>query len=296
MAQETLAASLTEIVRSEKIAEQILAYGIDATVILPLVRQIDLAGQGTYTASFPQWEKDAVSDLTTEGTTTFSNVELQTTEVATISCAVVGILREFSKLAERSNMLGDAEIIRFTMEDSGKLCFDEVENDLAALFSGLTTSVGSTGVDMSVANHVQAIAKMRTQKCRGNYVAVYDDQAHSDLLVSIAGSTGAVFGNANVSQSMLNANSDGYMGNLFGVDCWVTNLTDTANTGADVVSAMFCNGSSTPAYAAFGLAVLWNPEADMLFLPDQNSRQVAVSMAYGCGRISDFGCKIVTDA
>ena len=154
MASETTRTSLTEIVNSEVIAEIILQYAADATVLSPLTRVMNLAGRASAVASFPQWELDAVSDITTEGTTALSNVELQTTEVATITAAAVGILREVTEGAWNTNMLGRDGLMQFLVEDGARLCVLEVENDLAALLSGFTTTVGSTGVDLSVANFV----------------------------------------------------------------------------------------------------------------------------------------------
>lgn len=297
MAAETTKTSLTEIVNSEAIAELILMYAHDQTVIAPLVRVKDLAGLSTPTASFPQWELDAVSDITTEGTTALSNVELQTTEVAVISAAQVGILREVTDFAMATNMLGPDGLMQFIVEDGARLCMLEVENDLAALFSGFSTTVGTSTQDLTVANFVEAIAKLDTANARGRKVCVLDDQQAYDLRAAVAASTGTVFANSSQNlQSVLNANNAGYVGELFGVPIWLTNLTDTANTAADVVGAMFIDGNASPSYAALGMALLWQPRVKMVGLPDQAADQIAITMAYGVGRISDFGVDITTDA
>lgn len=297
MALETLSSSLTEIVNSEAIASLIMAYGSDALVIAPLCRVENIAGRATATASFPQWELDAVSAITTEGTTSLSNVELQTTEIAAITAAQVGIMREITDFAQEVNLLGPDGIKRFIVEDGGRLCLLNLENDLAALFSGFSTTVGNMGVDLSVANFVQAIATLDTKNARGRKVCVLDDQQAFDLRASVAASTGTVFANSSTgAQSILNANSNGFVGELFGVPIWLTNLTDTANTGADVVGAMFIDGSTDPQYAGFGITMLWMPRVKQIPLPDQVSDQIAITMAYGVGRISDFGCDLTTDA
>jgi hypothetical protein len=296
MAAETTRTSLTEIVNSEAIQDLILMYGYDKTVISPLCRVADLRGRSTAVASFPQWELDAVSDITTEGTTTLSNVELQTTEVATITAAAVGVLRHVTMHASATNMLGADGLMRFIVEDGARLCVLELENDLAATFSGFSNSVGQTGTDLSIANFVEAIAKMDAANARGRRVAVLDDQAASDLRTAISSTTGTVFAGAPALQSVLNANSDAFVGVLFDVPIWLTNLTDTANTNADVVSAMFVDGAASPEYAALGIALLWEPTMQAVAAPEALAEQVAISMAYGVGRISAFGVKIVTDA
>lgn len=297
MATETTKTSLTEIVNSEAIADLMLMYAYDNSVIFPLCRVMNLAGKNTAVASFPQWELDAVEDVTTEGTTTLSNVELQTTETATISAAQIGILREVTDFAYATNMLGEDGLKSWIVEDAGRLCALEVENDLAALFSGFTLSAGATTVDLSVANFVEAIAKLDTACARGRKVCVLDDQQAYDIRAAVAASTGTVFANANQSlQSVLNANNAGLVGELFGVPIWLTNLTDTANTAADVVGAMFIDGSTDPLYASLGMALLWEPRVKSVVLAAEVSEQIAVTMAYGVGRISQFGCDITTDA
>lgn len=297
MAAETTSTSITEIVNSEVIAEQMIMYGYDEAVLSPLCRVKNLAGLGSATASFPQWEKDATADVTTEGTTTLSNTELQTTEVATISAAQVGILREVTDFAMATNTLGPDGLMRFIVEDGARLCVLELENDLAALLSGFSDSVGTTGQDFSIANFVEALAKLDTLNARGRKVCVLDDQQAFDLRAAVAASGSSVFANsANAAQSVLNARSDAYVGELFGVPIWLTNLTDTANTNADVVGAMFIDGSDRPDYASLGIALLWEPKVSMVEAPDEVAKKVAITMAYGCGRISGFGVDITTDA
>jgi len=296
MANETRTTSLTEIVNSEAIAELIIMYAHDQTVIAPLTRVKNLAGMFTATASFPQWELDAVEDIT-EGTTTMTNVELQTTEIATIAAAQMGVLREVTDFAMATNILGPDGLMQFVIEDGARLCALELENDLAALFSGFATTVGSTGVDLSVANVVEAIARLDTANARGRKVLVLDDQQAYDIRAAVAASTGTVFANsAQATQSVLNANNAGFVGELFGVPIWLTNLTDTANTGADVVGAMFIDGNTDPMYAGLGMALVWQPRVKALTLPDQVAEQVAITMAVGVGRISGFGVDITTDA
>lgn len=298
MATETTRTSLTEIVNSEAIAEVILDYAADKIVIYPMTRVMNLSGRSTATASFPAWEKDAGEDVTTEGTTTLSNVELQTTEIATITASQVGILREVTDFAAAVSILGEGGLAQFIVQDGTYLCMEMLEDDLAALFSTASTSVGSSGTDLSVANFVEAMARLDTNKARGRKVCVLDDQQAFDIRAAVAASNATVFGNATTgAQSILNARTDAYVGELFGVPIWLTNLTDTANTAADVVGSMFIDASSNPSCTPYGVAVVWEPRLRSLQLPDQVSTQMAVTMCYGVGEILDYAhVKLVTDA
>lgn len=292
MATETTSTSITELTNSEVIADVIIQAASDATVISPLSRVLDLAGKQSSVASFPQWELDAVSSLSEAGT--LSNVELQTTEVATISAAQVGILREVTDFAVA---VGPDNLMDFVTGDGARLCILELENSLASRFAGFGTTVGTTTVDMSIANYVEAISKMGTQNARGRIVGVWDDQQAFDLRAAVAASSGAVFANAgNPQQTILNANTSGFIGELFGVPNWVTNLTDTANAGADVVGSMFIDGNTNPDFAGLGIALLWMPRIKQVSLAAEVAEQVAITMAFGTGRISDFGVDVTTDA
>ena len=295
MSEETTRTSLTEIVNSEMIQETIISYAIDASVIAPLCRVANLAGRATAVASFPQWELDAVASVN-DGSA-LSNTELQTTEVATVTAASVGVLREVTQMAMATNLLGADGLLRFVVEDGGRLCMADLENSLASRFSGFTTTVGTSGADFSISNFVEGISRMGTKNARGRIVSVIDDQQAFDLRTAVGTSTSAVFANsAQSNQSVLNANTNAFVGELFGVPVWMTNLTDTANTGADVVGAMFIDGNLHPEFAGIGIALLWMPTLRSVAQPGAVAEEMAITMAYGTGRISDFGIDFTTDA
>ncbi len=295
MAAETISSSLTEIVNSEAISRVIIEASRNVAVTSQLCAFMDLTGMSTGTASFPQWELDAVSAITTEGTSTLSNVELQTTEVGAIATSTVGILREVTKRAEDLNMLGAAGLIDYIERDGANLCVLDLENSLVSRFSGFSTSVGTSGQDMSVANFVEARSRMDTLNAHGPKAAVVDDQQAFDLRAAVAASTGVVFSDPSL-QNLFKDQIPGSVGTLFGVPTFVTNLTDTANTGDDVVGAMFINGRAAPNYAAIAYAAIGLPKVMMSPSPSEVADLIAIYWDYGTGRVSNYGVQIVTDA
>lgn len=298
MATETTSTTLTELVQPEIIEQLILDYAIDKFVMLDKVR-VGTPGQGN-TWSFPAWVKDSGTDFT-EAASTFTNDNLETTENATITAAEVGIMRELTDYAAASVKMGEGALMQFIVEDGAALCLEMAEDDLVALFASASSSAGSTGVDCSVADFVAAMGKLNTGKARGPRFAVLDDQALLDLQSAVAASQAAVFANAaNGAQDLLRHCCDtdtGYVGSLFGCPIWYSNLTDTANTAADVVSGILINGAARPVNAPIGFVQMWAPRVRELYLPDQVGRQIVTTMCYGCGEISDFNyAKLVTDA
>lgn len=291
MANETLSSSLTEIVNSEAIAPLIMDYAIDNVVIAPLCRWMDLAGKATATGSFPRWIKDAGADLT-EGND-LSNTELETSENTALVAAMVGILREVSDFAADTNILGRAGLMQMIVQDGAKLCTEMLEDDLATVFASASTSVGTSGVDFSIANFVEAIASLDTNKARGPRWCVLDDQQNSDFLKAVASSTATTL--TAEGKSVLHTETQGRV--FLGVPVYMTNLTDTANGGADVVGAMGVDGTAMPSNAPIGIVSLWQPRLKTVSDPYTVSEVVSITMAYGCGEISDFNyVKIVTDA
>lgn len=294
-ATATTTTTLTQMVQAEVLNQAIKDYLIDANVITPLCEYRSIAGQSTKALSTVLVAKDVGADIT-EGTAMALD-DLTSSEVS-ITVAQVGIFRQVTEFVSQTNMLGAQGLFSLVVNDGAALVLEMLEDDLAALFASATGgTIGTTGVDLSVSDFVTAIAKMRTAKVRGQYVCVLDDQQGLDLMNAVAASTGAVFGSGSVDQSVLNSGSDGYLGSLFNTPIWVSNLTDTANAGADVVGSMFAAPGGSKNHSPYTIAELWGPKVSYLEEPTLPSYQISTTMAYGVGITHPTAAlKIVTDA
>jgi hypothetical protein len=295
MGNETGTSDLTNIINSEVIEQTIADYLIDGNVIAPLVTYRSLANRASLTHTFVRWTKDTASDITEE--TGISDNTAMATAQNTVTVAQVGIAREITTLAAETNTMGPEGIMRRAVQDGVALCQEAREDDLAALFISLTgTTIGSSGVDMSVANAIEAIARMRTAKARGSFVMVVDDQQQHDLLQGIASATGTVWSNS-ANQTLMNSRSDGFIGELAGTNIWYTNLTDTTNTAADVVGGIWVDPQSNDEHCALALVELWAPRVMSRPDPLMVSQEMSIVTAYGVGvKHAAAGCPIVTDA
>ena len=294
-ATATTTTTLTEMVQAEVLNQAIKDYLIDANVIMPIVEYQSIAGKNTKALSTILITKDTGADIT-EGTAMTVD-DLDSSDVS-ITVAQVGIYRQVTEFVSQTNMLGKDGLFNLVVNDGIALVLEMVEDDLAALFASATgATVGTSGVDMSVTDFVTAVAKMRTIKVRGKYVCVLDDQQGLDFMNAVAASTAAVLGGNGVDQSVLNAGSDGYLGSFMNVPIWVTNLTDTANAGADVVGSMFSAPGGPKNHSPYTLAELWGPKVAYLEEPTLPSYQISTTMAYGVGITHPTAAiKIVTDA
>lgn len=295
MAGESTTTTLTELVQAEIVEMAIKDYLIDLPVINPLCQYRSIAGQGSKAMSFPTWTKDVGADIT-EGTA-MTNNDLDTSEVS-VTVAQVGILREVTDFVADTAKIGAQALFNAVLRDGTLLVTEMLEDDLAALFASATgATIGTSGVDLSLANWAEAVAKARTLKLRGNLAAVLDDQQALDLMTAVMATTGAVFGGGNIDQSVLNAGTDGYIGSLMNVPIWVTNLTDTANGAADVVGSMFVTGSSNEANCPYTWVELNAPRVRQRVEPAMPSLLISTVFAYGVACTFPAAAeKIVTDA
>jgi len=291
-ATPTTVTTLTELVYAEAINDIIMDYAIDYTVAAPFVYWKDLRGMATKVGSFPRKVLDTASD--TGETTDLTSVAFETTAV-NITAAEIGLFRRLTYAAVEETTLG-AALFDLLVDDSGRLAAVSLDDDIGALFASLSTSVGSSGTDLSIANMVQAQATVRKNKMKGRLVYVLDDQQASDLQAAQAAATSTTI-NGMMSPSITGGTESPYLGTFFGAEVWQTGLCDTANTGANVVGACFIRGDTNPASACFGGVVTRDVMVEFDKVIQSRQHLFVMSAKWGVGEIADeSGCKIVTDA
>lgn len=290
----TTGTSITELIQAEIVEQSIKDYLIDLPVISPLAQYRSLAGRGTTVCSFPLWTKDAGADVT-DGTG-METTEFETTQVS-VTVAEVGIARELTNMAQKTSILGGAELFQVCVQDGAQLVVEMLEDDLAALFASATGgTIGTSGSDLSLANIAEVVAKARTLKLRGQIVGVLDDQQALDLVSSLMATTGTAL-NGNVDQTILESRTDGYLGTLMRMPMWVTNLTDTANAGADVVGSFFIAASSNEKHCPYSWCDVGTPQVFSATAPKMPSIVMSTSYIYGVAiTYPAAAMKIVTDA
>jgi len=291
MANETTTTTLTELVNSEFINEAILDYAHDHAVAAPYLNWMDLRGKATKTGSFPKKVLDAVTAPTNE-VTELAAAEFETTDVQ-IAAVEIGVRRDVTDAALEETILG-AQIFNLLVQDAGVLMGISLDNDIVALFGSLSTNVGATTVDLSLANMVEAQAQVRINGMRGSLVYILDDQQASDYQAAQAAST-----TTTVSDFFQVAHGieSGYLGTFMGAPVWQTGLCDTANAGADVAGACFIDGAASKAGACFGGVMTRDIKTELERNASMRQTEFVATAKWGVGEISDLsGCSIITDA
>jgi len=248
----TTTTTLTELVYAEFIAPAILDYAVDYTVAAPFMRWQDLRDKATNVASFPRWVLDATTDLANE-TTDMTSVALETVQ-ASATGAEIGIFRRVTDAAIELSTISSA-LFDFLVKDAATLCAVSLDDDICALFPSISTSVGTSGSNLTLANMVEAQASIRSQKMRGNLVCILDDQQALDYQAAAAAATSTTI-NGLMQMAVDGSTDSAFLGTFFNVPVYQTGLCDTANTAANVVGAMFIRGDTNPSQAWGGACLV----------------------------------------
>ena len=182
-------------------------------------------------------------------------------------------------------------------------------DEFCALFAGLSNTVGSTGVDLTIAQLIAAQQGLRVRGAESDStVYVLDNQQQLDL------DTAILTGNAAAAVYALSADrligyapsGDNGMvasritGRLRNLPVIATGLTDTANTGADVVGACFCVSTAqndATGATTFGQAWKRLPRLETDRIIYGRSTALVTTARWGCCELQDgSGTGIVTDA
>ncbi len=308
----TTVTSLTELVYGEYIndfiADCLGNFKNPSQFFLPIN-----IGNKSSTVSQPRWVSDvgtvpedgAAVDTefdATEATDLVAN-ELETLESG-FSVAEYGLLRQPSDTAlEDANVITIQDIVSNAMS----ILMDAMNDDACALFAGLSASVGSTGVDCRVSDVNDAIYNLARRGVKGELVGIFDNVALEDFQTSLeaASSSQAVY--ASAADRLMGASSgadqgrniEGYTLTYKNVPIYRQGLTDTANTAADVVSAIFVRGDmpAQRTMATFGQASRRPITLETQRAAESRTTKLVFSARWGCGAINgQTGCKLVTDA
>jgi hypothetical protein len=312
IAGATTTTSLTELINSEFIndfiGDYLGNYKNPSQFFLPI-----MINNGASTVSQPRWVSDvgtvpedgAAVDTefdATEATDLTAN-ELETTD-ATFSVVEYGLLREPSDTA-----LEDATLITIQniVENAVGILMDAMNDDACALFASLSNSSGSTGVDMTIANVNDALYQLARRGAKGTLVGVFDNIQVEDFSNALEAASTSMASYAGAADRMMAAGADpnqgrnveGYALSFKGVDIYRQGLTDTANTGADVVGAIFVRGDipAQRGMATYGQA--YRRPFTVATQRDESARctELVFTARWGCGEIFDgTGQKLVTDA
>jgi hypothetical protein len=295
MSGESTSATLAGFYNDAVVSKLVAPYAIDANVMFPRVRT-EMTPPGTKTHSFARVTKDtALSGTITEGNG-LSNTALDTDNVDA-SVAEIGIMRQFTKFGEKTNMLGADGLHNLGLDDGVKMNLEKLETDCWAEASNASTSVGTSGAAFTIADYAAGISQLAINKAKGKAVALLSGTQAKNLRAEVA-SSGAVFlSNGNGNKILEQTEDDGFMGTFMGANVFTNNLAESS--GANKLGLfMVDGGSGKPEQCSTGLSIAWMPEvASLPNVAFSGGLQMAITMAYGIIEILDYAyVKIATIA
>lgn len=292
MASESGTAAVTGLINTHIIEQLVHWYLLDAFPAQKFVYIKDLS-PGTKTQAFPRITKQTALSGTITELTGLSNTVFQSSNV-TATIAEVGVLRQFTKLGQRTNILGQDGVLMAAARDAINMCLEKFETDVCAQWTNASTSVGSSGTAFTVANYASGLSQLAINKAQGPYAGILTTKQASDLRADVVTSGAAIFAAGEGAGLMKPVGSDGFVGTFFGVPAYCNNLGTVS--GADTLGAFLTDGNRNPAFASTGVALGWMPEASALENPVfSGGLQMAMTMAYGIVEVTDGSyVKIVT--
>lgn len=317
MANEVTTSAANDIVRTEAITQTFLDYGADRAVMIPLCRYWgDLLGPGqpnklqvpVLSGAIPTandngaWG-DAEFDAT-EGTA-LSNAALTTGSV-TVTVGEYGYMVTVTdNIGEDSAIAG--AFMSAMVQNAATVITGAKEVDALILLASLSNSVGTSGVNITIA---QAVAAADGPRDRGFHpmnggAYIFDNQTWADLrdLIIATGSSWAVY--PGLAEKFLgaapsgdNGLASGLVGVFLNAPCFVTGQTPTANSAADVVSAYIIPSSpGNDSSATFGFADKRPLKLETQRYPEGRGEKFVFSSRSGTfEQVDGSGTKIVTDA
>jgi hypothetical protein len=116
-------------------------------------------------------------------------------------------------------------------------------NILANLVDNFSSTVGTTTVDATAANFLDAITTLEVAKVAGPYMAVLHPVQWGDIRKDLALNAGGAIQFAPATAELIATRGIGYQGQLAGVDVFTSTYVPTANSGADRAGGMFGRGA-----------------------------------------------------
>jgi hypothetical protein len=305
MANEILYAGLADQRTAEILSGEYLRM-LAARESLPnhpaLVYGGDAAGTGSIVVKVPHLGLDGydLPNSVADGSA-IANTALSDSSTA-ITVARYSKAYEISDLARLSDrgLLSPQAFAQDAVVSSAALLVSLV----APLMSGFSQTVGTSGVDLSIAQYFSAIGTLEVNNVPGPYLAILHPQQVADLRAAIAASSAGAIQWLPESQEQVRLLGNGFRGTFGGVQIFSTTYVPTVAGGADRGGGMFGKGAvlwadaSIPASNSseeliIGGKVLFERDRE----PKQGLTQYVTHRFVGVSEGIDLaGCQIATDA
>ena len=318
MANETTTTTMTGGINASLVQPTVIvALSERPGLAVRVCREWNLIGQGTGTAKIPTqtsyWgspaDRGAGADTEFDGT---QAVEPGNTAFTlgslTINTPEYVVAHAVSQSTAEDLALDDAAVLALMTTTMLNVLQIAIDDDFIALLASLSNVVGSTGVDMSLANALDATHGIikRGANCEAMEYILDPEQVGNIRTAVLATNSAAAVYAASADRLINFQRTDGQtrgMGRVMTLDgCLVTmsGLCDTANAGADVTGAAIVPTSAyndTNGATTFGIAWKRLPMLEQERRAKGRYTDVVMSARAGTAELQDgSGSAIQTDA
>ena len=319
MANEITTTTMNDVTNSALVEPVIImALSEQAGITIRSCREFNAIGKPTNALTIPTqtsyWgsanDDGAGVDTEFNGTeaTALSNTAVSTGAV-TCTASEFGVAHQLTDNVGEDSAIDALELMNLFTSQMLTVLQLALDDDFCALFASLSNSVGTSGVDLTVANMLTAQQGIRTRGAVADSVIyVLDNQQASDLdtAISATSASAAVFALSADRLIGYAPTFDHGMGpsrqiaSFRGFPVISTGLTDTANAGADVVGACYCPSTAyNDASGATTFGMVWKrlPRFETQRQAKSRGTDLVMTMRAGVAELQDAsGTGIVTDA
>lgn len=265
-----------------------------------LCYQEDLTGKNSLTANFARYAALTAAAVAENADVSLSALSTDQSGAITASEVAIGV-----GLSDKSTITSAGYIdLDRVAAACGRALADKIQTDGCATFSSVTASVGTSGVDLSLADIDEAIYTLANAKAPigndslGNVPpaltrtqSVLHTRQAADLRTALRTANMSFVGPEQMGILLQSGQRPvGLIGEYLDVTFWQSTKPATANAGADRVGSMFVP-------AAFGYVFAGAPRTEFERDASARTTEAIVTGLYAFGIVvNDYAVKIVTDA
>ena len=299
----TTTTTISEMVQSEWISPAIQMASKDAAVVFRFAKDHDRTEPGAAAKVRLVREvsdvddQNAIDALDQAEGDDITATAFNTTDVE-FDPSEYGIARDVTDDSVEDGVLGMG-LYEYLVTSAGQDLAIGFDDDLASLLAGFSTTVGTSGQDMELADMAEAVSKLDDANMNegGGAVFVLGANQKFNLLTKAQAGQGTLLADFVSIAGSEEGNPASFVGRYLQYPIWYSTLTDTANTGDDTTGALFVRGDEgrNPRSAAIATSVKRHPRPELDRDASGRITEVVVTMRRGSAEnIDDSGVSIVT--
>jgi len=276
MANETTSTTLDDLFANIILQARFTAE--EQSLLLGLVTRYDIGSVAGKTVQVPKYPAITAADLT-EGT------DMTATQVSTSSVTItVGEVGSQVVLTDMA-AFGAGNPAQELGTVLGNAIATKMDKDLIALFDGFSTSIGTAGAEITVADLFKAAATLRANKATGQYSAVLHPYQAYQLKANLTNT----FANPNGGDLQNEAMRNGFVGSIAGINIYESSNI-TIDGSDDAKGAVFA-----PEALAIAMKRDFNIETERN--ASLRAWELNATAVYGVGELDDsYGVEILSDS